>query len=165
MSKSSEKRSKLSFQVDLINGGVPESFVLHEYRFEVEMFPAIWSPAEALVIERHARRVQSLGCGQTLTQGHPRGLPIAGIQLLRSTMEPVLGVLLLRLVLIQGHPRGLANSLMVWWCALVLLDMKGYGLVKSYVGLVSYASSHHGGVRGWRNQFLPADRINPLHAQ
>ena len=28
-------------QVNRINGGVPESFVLHKCRFEVEMFPAI----------------------------------------------------------------------------------------------------------------------------
>ena len=80
--------------------------------FEVEMFPAIWSPAEALVIERHARRAQSLGRGQTLTQGHPRGLPIpiARIQLFCITIvvlvEPVLlaivVVLVLKLVTYSG---------------------------------------------------------------
>ena len=78
------------------------------------MFFTMWTPAEALVIERHARRAQSLGRGQTLTQGHPRGLPIARIWLLRSTIvvlvEPVLVVLVLVELVAHMGPKGSKTS-------------------------------------------------------
>ena len=66
------------------------------------MFPAIWSPADALVIERHARRAQSLGRGQTLTQGHPRGLLIARIQLLCSTIVVLVEIVVVVLKLVTS---------------------------------------------------------------